>query len=330
VSTLSAWTSTWLQHTKRVVLKLGSEDRIRFPGTLCAALSNLSIKPLIICVTDFVLLKNKTCELNCLKISLVRLSNEVVTLDLAAFSEKVEKLCSKPLMFINTTWKWLKREPKDDSHRNNGAAECFPREEEQYQLQTVFQLVSVIVSEIQYIRHQRSRQSILYQQNESNLNCRSNQMHGSNSISNAQCCNSTRISENARHRHKGSLTRWSNADDHAPVLPVTKLLLTPLTATAYHLREGGSHDRCYQAGDLSSRRANRKLHVLPGNRCHGLDAGKRLIIDRVASCSELFVAELADVVGRRHVLRFDDQHGLLQKVRVSSAVTGGLSQGGGT
>jgi len=70
--------------------------------------------------------------------------------------------------------------------------------------------------------------------------------------------------------------------------------------------------------------------VLPGNRCHGLDAGKRLIIDRVASCSELFVAELADVVGRRHVLRFDDQHGLLQKVRVSSAVTGGLSQGGGT
>ena len=39
-----------------VVLNLGSEGRIRLPSTLCAALSSLSIKRLIFCVTDFVLL----------------------------------------------------------------------------------------------------------------------------------------------------------------------------------------------------------------------------------------------------------------------------------
>jgi len=39
-----------------VVLNPSSEGRIRLPGTLCVALSSLSIKRLIFCVTDFVLL----------------------------------------------------------------------------------------------------------------------------------------------------------------------------------------------------------------------------------------------------------------------------------
>jgi len=39
-----------------MVLNPGPEGRIRLPGTLCEALSNLSIKCLNFCVTDFVLL----------------------------------------------------------------------------------------------------------------------------------------------------------------------------------------------------------------------------------------------------------------------------------
>jgi len=50
-----------------VVLNPGSVGRIRLPGTLCAALGSLSIKRLIFCVTDSVLLWNKTCKLNCVK-----------------------------------------------------------------------------------------------------------------------------------------------------------------------------------------------------------------------------------------------------------------------
>jgi len=48
-----------------VVLNPSSEGRIRLPGTLSAALSCLSIKRLMFCITDFVLLWNKTCQLNC-------------------------------------------------------------------------------------------------------------------------------------------------------------------------------------------------------------------------------------------------------------------------
>jgi len=52
-----------------VVPNSGSEGRIRLPlpGTLCAALSSLSIKRLIFCVTGFVLLWYKMCQLNCVK-----------------------------------------------------------------------------------------------------------------------------------------------------------------------------------------------------------------------------------------------------------------------
>jgi len=38
-----------------VVLNHCFEGRMRLPSTLCAALSSLSIKPLIFCVTDFIL-----------------------------------------------------------------------------------------------------------------------------------------------------------------------------------------------------------------------------------------------------------------------------------
>jgi len=57
---------------------------MRLTSTLCAAFSNLAITPLLFCVTDFVLQSSKTCQLTCVKISLVRLSNEVVRLDLAS------------------------------------------------------------------------------------------------------------------------------------------------------------------------------------------------------------------------------------------------------
>jgi len=39
-----------------MVLNTGSEGRIQLPVTLCAALSRLSTKRLLFCVTDFVLL----------------------------------------------------------------------------------------------------------------------------------------------------------------------------------------------------------------------------------------------------------------------------------
>ena len=46
-----------------VVLNRGSESRMRLPSTTCATLSSLSIKPVIFCVTDFVLLQNVSIEL---------------------------------------------------------------------------------------------------------------------------------------------------------------------------------------------------------------------------------------------------------------------------
>jgi len=56
------WHPRWLgcdclsNSCRPVVLYPGSEGRIQLPGTLCAALGSLSIKCLIFCVTDFVLL----------------------------------------------------------------------------------------------------------------------------------------------------------------------------------------------------------------------------------------------------------------------------------
>jgi len=44
-----------LSWSKSVVLNHCFEGRMRLPSTLCAALSSLSIKPLIFCVTDFIL-----------------------------------------------------------------------------------------------------------------------------------------------------------------------------------------------------------------------------------------------------------------------------------
>jgi len=75
---------------RAVVLNRGSENHMRLANILCAAFSSLSITPLIFCVTDLVLQRNKTCQLTCVKIFLVRLSNKVVGLDMAPCSEKVE------------------------------------------------------------------------------------------------------------------------------------------------------------------------------------------------------------------------------------------------
>jgi len=44
----------------------------------------------MLCVTVFVLQQNKTCDLTCIKIFLVRLYHKIVGLDLAPFTEKVE------------------------------------------------------------------------------------------------------------------------------------------------------------------------------------------------------------------------------------------------
>ena len=79
-----------------VVIHHCSESRMRLPSTLCALFKSLSIKPLRLCVTDFVLLFcYKTKRINWLVFKvLVRLSNKVVSLDLAPFIEKVENHCS--------------------------------------------------------------------------------------------------------------------------------------------------------------------------------------------------------------------------------------------
>ena len=66
-----------------------SEGRMPLPSTRCADLSSLSIKPPLFCVTDFLMLWNKTCQLTCVKISLVRLSNKIVVVDLTSSTERL-------------------------------------------------------------------------------------------------------------------------------------------------------------------------------------------------------------------------------------------------
>jgi len=81
-----------------VVLNHSFESRMWFPRTLCAAFNRLSMNSVIFCVTDFVLLSRKTCQLTCGEVSLVRLSHRVVSLDLASFCDKVENTWFVPSM----------------------------------------------------------------------------------------------------------------------------------------------------------------------------------------------------------------------------------------
>ena len=70
---------------------------MQLPSTLCAALSSLSVTPLIFCVTDYALLWSKSCQSTCVKISLVRPLTKPQAWVGAPFSEKIEKHCFKAL-----------------------------------------------------------------------------------------------------------------------------------------------------------------------------------------------------------------------------------------
>ena len=88
-----------LQSTKRLyVQKVKGENGPVPPSCLC-----LWIKPLIFCVTDFVLQQNTTCDLTCVKSFLVPFFHKIVYLDLAPFREKVKNhgfiLCRSPMVY---------------------------------------------------------------------------------------------------------------------------------------------------------------------------------------------------------------------------------------
>jgi len=70
------------------------------------SLSSLS-STLIFCVTDFVMQGNTTSQLTCFKIVSVRPSNKDVSLDLAPFSENVEKHCVGQFIFSSLYAKTL-------------------------------------------------------------------------------------------------------------------------------------------------------------------------------------------------------------------------------
>ena len=93
--TFSATCWTMLNWTEALVLSYCSDSRMGFSSTLCAALSSLSIKPPLFCVTDILLQWNQTCLLTCVEIFLVWLSNKVTVLDLAPFSENFENHWTK-------------------------------------------------------------------------------------------------------------------------------------------------------------------------------------------------------------------------------------------
>jgi len=71
-----------------VVLNYCYESHMQLPSTLCADLSSCSIKPITFCVTDFVLLWSKMCQLTCVKISLVQLSNKVIKSGFGSLQQK--------------------------------------------------------------------------------------------------------------------------------------------------------------------------------------------------------------------------------------------------
>ena len=77
-----------------LVLTHCSKIRMQLPSIFCVALNSLSVTPLIFCVTDIVsAIKNH--QLTCGKKFLACLSNKIVDLDLAPFSEAemVENHC---------------------------------------------------------------------------------------------------------------------------------------------------------------------------------------------------------------------------------------------
>jgi len=54
--------------SKIVEKMLAPTNRIRLPGSVCAALGSLSVTHLIFCITGFVSAINETCQLTCVKI----------------------------------------------------------------------------------------------------------------------------------------------------------------------------------------------------------------------------------------------------------------------
>jgi len=71
------------------------------PNILYAAFSNLSVTPLIHCVTDFVSRKKHNVSIDLRQKNLVRLSKKIVDLDLASFSEIVENCCCRSKKHVN-------------------------------------------------------------------------------------------------------------------------------------------------------------------------------------------------------------------------------------
>jgi len=74
---------------------------MQLPSILCAAFSILSVTPLIFCVTDFVSAKKENVSIDLWHKILLRLSNRIVGLDLAPFSEMVENHCCRSTKNVN-------------------------------------------------------------------------------------------------------------------------------------------------------------------------------------------------------------------------------------